>query len=75
MIYTREQKSQLQTRKPRAIQNIDLSARGLVYSVTQSAEVTYSWSKAETKTSNALKLHNMAGTNILSPMMSGISWM
>ena len=67
MIYTREQKSQLQTRKPRAIQNIDLSARGLVYSVTQSAEVTYSWSKAETKTSNALKLHNMAGTNILSP--------
>ena len=67
MIYTREQKSQLQTRKPRAIQNIDLSARGLVYSVTQSAEVTYSWSKAETKTSNALKLHNMAGTNSLSP--------
>ena len=67
LIYTREQKAQLQTRKPRAIQNIDLSGRGLVYSVTQSAEVTYAWAEAETKTSNAVKLHNMAGADILSP--------
>ena len=65
-VFTREQKEQLLTKKPRAIQNIDISDRGLVYSVTQSTEVSYAWRKAETKTSNALKLHNMAGTNILS---------
>lgn len=67
IIYTREQKAQQQTRKPRAIQNIDLSVNGLVYSVTQSAEVTYAWADAEAKTSNAVKLHNMAGKDILSP--------
>lgn len=66
VIFTREQKKQLETRKPRAIQNIDLAANDLVYSVTQSAEISYAWRKAETKTSNALKLHNMAGINILS---------
>ncbi len=65
-VFTREQKDQLLTRKPRAIQNIDISDRGLVYSVTQSSEVSYAWRKAETKTSNSLKLHNMEGTNILS---------
>ena len=66
LVFTREQKEQLLTRKPRAIQNIDISDRGLIYSVTQSSEVSYAWRKAETKTSNSLKLHNMAGTNILS---------
>lgn len=67
LIFTDEQKEQLLTRKPRAIQNIDISSRNLVYSVTQSAEVSYAWTDAEEKTSNALKLHNMAGTDILSP--------
>lgn len=67
MIYTREQKNQLESRKPRAIQNIDLSARGLVYSVTQSAEYNAALKASGTDTSNALKLHNVAGTNILSP--------
>ena len=66
LIFTDEQKAQKLTRKPRAIQNIDISDRDLIFSVTQSAEVSYSWSKAETKTSNALKLHNLAGTNIIS---------
>lgn len=66
LIFTRDQKEQLSMRKPRAIQNIDISSRGLVYSVTQSAEVSYAWSSGEIKTSNALKLHNMAGNNILS---------
>ena len=66
VVFTKEQKDQLLTRKPRAIQNIDISDRGLVYSVTQSSEVSYAWRKAETKTSNSLKMHNMEGTNILS---------
>lgn len=66
LLFSREQKAQLLTRKPRAIQNIDISSRDLIYSVTQSAEISYTWSTGETKTSNALKLHNMAGTNILS---------
>ncbi len=67
MIFTRQQKEQLLTRKPRAIENIDISRRDLIYSVTQSAEVSYAWQAAEEKTSNALKLPNMAGVNILSP--------
>ncbi len=66
MLYTREQKEQLLTRKPSAIQNIDISSRDLIYSVTQSDEVKYSWVESISKTSNALKMHNMAGTNILS---------
>lgn len=66
LLYTREQKAQLLTRKPSAIQNIDISSRDLIYSVTQSDEVKYTWVEAISKTSNALKMHNMAGTNILS---------
>lgn len=65
-IFTDKQKEQMLSRKPRAIQNIDISPRDLIYSVTQSAEISYSWSNAEKKTENALKMHNMAGTNILS---------
>lgn len=66
LFYTREQKAQLLTRKPSAIQNIDISSRDLIYSVTQSDEVKYTWVESISKTSNALKMHNMAGTNILS---------
>ena len=57
MMFTREQKEQLLTRKPRAIQNIDISSRDLIYSVTQSAEITSTWSASETKTENTLKMH------------------
>ena len=67
--FTDEQKAQLLSRIPKAIHNIDISDRDLIYSVTQSDEVTANWAGAVTqeKTFNAVKLHNMAGLDILSP--------
>ena len=67
LIYTEEQKDQLLMRTAPSIYNIDISERDLIFSVTQSAEYSYSWRAAEDKTDNNLKEHNMAGKNILSP--------
>ena len=65
LIYTEKQKDSSLTRIPRQIENIDISAKDLIYSVTQSASHALAWSEAEAQTDNSLKLHNMAGTNIL----------
>lgn len=65
MFLSEEQKANLFVRTPRVIQNIDLSDRDLIYSVTQSADAE-GQTFAEEKTENSIKLHNMAGTNILS---------
>lgn len=65
LIFTEEQKARIFTRIPRAIQNIDISDRDLVYSVTQDANISFAWRAAEVSNENNVKLHNMAGTNIL----------
>lgn len=67
LIFTDAQINQLLSRRARAIQNIDISEDDLIYSVTQDAGLSLAWSAAEEKTENRLKLHNLAGTNILSP--------
>lgn len=67
LIYTEEQKDQQLMRTAPSIYNIDISERDLIFSVTQSAEFSYSWRAAAEKTDNNLKEHNMAGKNILSP--------
>ena len=66
LIYTREQKDKLLMRTARSIENIAITNRDLIYSVTQSAGFSYSWVSAEKKFENQIKLHNMAGQNILS---------
>lgn len=67
LIYTEKQKDQQLMRSAPSIYNIDISERDLIFSVTQSAEFSYSWRAAAEKTDNNLKEHNMAGKNILSP--------
>lgn len=67
IVYSEEQKAQLLMRTAPPIENIDISERDLIFSVTQSAEFGYRWRAAEEKTENTIKEHNMAGKNILSP--------
>ncbi len=66
LILSEDMKQDMVMRRPRAIQNLDISDRDLVYTVTQTDEVTYAWKAAATKQENCLKLHNLAGVNILS---------
>jgi len=65
IIFTEEQKERIFTRIPRAIQNIDISDRDLIYSVTQDAGISFAWRAAEESTDNNVKMHNMAGIDIL----------
>lgn len=65
LVFTEEQKERIFTRIPRAIQNIDISDRDLIYSVTQDAGISFAWRAAEASTDNNVKLHNMAGIDIL----------
>lgn len=64
LIFNEEQMNQLLNRIPNAIYNIDISERDLIYSVTQ-LEANTLWTVAS-QTENAVKYHNMAGTDILS---------
>lgn len=64
LIFNEEQMNQLLNRIPNAIYNIDISDRDLIYSVTQ-LEANSVWTVAS-QTENAVKYHNMAGTDILS---------
>jgi len=66
-IFTDIQNEQLMSRKARPIQNIDIAPNDLIYSVTQDGGQSFSWRAAEEKTENRVKLHNLAGTNVLSP--------
>lgn len=54
------------TRIPLQLYNIDISDRDLIYSVTQTGSRNLAWSTPTAKNENAVKLHNMAGNNILS---------
>ncbi|MDF2472674.1 MAG: hypothetical protein K0R21_456 [Anaerocolumna sp.] len=65
LIFTQAQLDRIFTRTPRAIQNIDITDRDLLYSVTQDAGVTYAWREAESSGENNVKLHNLAGVDIL----------
>lgn len=64
LIFTEEQMEQLTNRIPNAIYNVDISDRDLIYSITQ-LEADSVWTTA-VQTENAVKYHNMAGTDILS---------
>lgn len=64
LVFNEEQMSQLLNRIPNALYNIDISDRDLIYSITQ-LEANSVWTTA-VQTENALKYHNMAGTDILS---------
>lgn len=67
LIFTDAQNEQLMSRKARPIQNIDIAPNDLIYSVTQDGGQSFAWSAAEEKTENRVKLHNLAGTNVLAP--------
>lgn len=66
LLYTKEQKEAAVARTARPIENIDIADNDLVYSVTQSASFSTTGTAIVNNTSNAVKLHNMAGNNILS---------
>lgn len=65
MFFTKEQLNRLFKRTPRAIQNIDITDRDLILSVTQDAGISYAWRKAEESKGNNVKLHNFDGVDIL----------
>lgn len=65
LIFTEEQKEQLLNRTSRPIENIDVTDRDLLCTVTQDAGVTTEWREAVAKVENRIKVHNMAGVNIL----------
>ncbi len=65
MILSEEMKQDMVMRRPRPIFNMDINNRDLVYTVTQTDEVSYAWAAAAAKQENCLKLHNLAGVNIL----------
>lgn len=64
LVFNEQQMEQLLNRIPNAIYNIDISDRDLIYSVTQ-LEANSAWTTA-VQEENAVKYHNMAGTDILS---------
>ncbi len=66
MILSEEMKQDQLMRRPRPIFNLDINDRDLVYTVTQTDEMEYAWKAAAAKQENCLKLHNLAGVNILS---------
>lgn len=64
LIFNEQQKDQLFIRTPRPVNNIDISAKDLIFSVTQSDDlngISYASTADDT-----LKMHNMAGLNIFS---------
>ncbi|MBE6750252.1 MAG: hypothetical protein E7560_03725 [Ruminococcaceae bacterium] len=65
LIFTDEQKEQLLNRTSRPIENVDVTDRDLLCTVTQDAGVTTEWREATAKVENRIKVHNMAGVNIL----------
>ncbi len=62
LIYNARQKETLMVRTPRPVNNIDVSQKDLIFSVTRSDDmqgITYASTSDDT-----LKMHNMAGLNI-----------
>lgn len=66
LVLNEEQINSLTNKIPNAVFNIDINSNDLIYSVTQSGEGSESNVDVQSKTENSIKLHNMAGTNILS---------
>lgn len=66
LVLNEEQINSLSDKIPNAIFNMDMNDTDLLYSVTQSGSGSSANVATEEKTENSLKLHNMAGTNILS---------
>lgn len=64
LIFTEEQKAKLISRIPRQIENIAISDRDLIYTVTQTGGRNLGWG-ASKREGNAVGLLNMKGTNIL----------
>lgn len=64
LLFTEEQKEKLLSRIPRQIENIAISDRDLIYSVTQTGGRKLAWG-ASNREGNAISLHNMTGANIL----------
>lgn len=64
LVFNEQQMEQLLNRIPNALSNIDISERDLIYSITR-LEANSVWTTA-VQSDNAVKYHNMAGTNILS---------
>jgi len=63
-IFTQEQLERLFNRSPRAIFNIDITERDLLYSVTQDSDAALSWNTLAGNVDNNVKLHNFAGNDI-----------
>lgn len=64
LIFSREQLERLFNRAPRAIYNIDVTDRDLLFSVTQDVDTSLSWATMESSSDNNVKLHNFAGNDI-----------
>lgn len=64
IFFTEEQLDKLLTRIPRQIENITISNRDLIYSVTQTGGRQLAWGSS-VREGNAIALHNMTGSNIL----------
>ncbi len=64
LIFTQEQLERLFNRSPRAIYNIDMTDRDLLFSVTQDSDASLSWNTVEASSDNNVKLHNFAGNDI-----------
>lgn len=64
LFFTEEQLDKLLTRIPRQIENITISNRDLIYSVTQTGGRQLAWGSSK-REGNAIALHNMSGSNIL----------
>lgn len=66
LLYSKEQKEAAVARTARPIENIDIADNDLVFSVTQSASFSTTGTEIINSTTNAVKLHNLEGSNILS---------
>lgn len=64
LIFSQEQLERLFNRTPRAIYNIDITNRDLLFSVTQDVDTSLSWMALESSSDNNVKLHNFAGNDI-----------
>ncbi len=63
-IFTQEQLERLFNRSPKAVYNVDITSRDLLFSVTQDTDTSLSWNKVGANVDNNVKLHNFAGSDI-----------
>lgn len=66
MIFTQEQLERLFNRSPRAIYNVDMTDRDLLFSITQDSDASLAWNTLSGNADNNVKLHNFAGNDIFS---------